>query len=70
MKITTITCDMCKEEINENHITIGSESEKELIFQNKLENKGLGVHYIARYRDLHFCSKDHFIYYFFGKDAI
>ena len=63
MKIITITCDHCDKKLGENHKMLGSENGKHLEFRNK--TKDSTVQTLSRYRDLHFCSKEHFINYFF-----
>lgn len=68
MKKTIITCDTCKKTIGKEHIRIGSESGTELCFENNLPTKPGETQCIGRYQDLHFCSKEHFYKYFFGKE--
>ena len=63
MKKTITTCDHCSKEIVGDVITLGSENHNELFFENK--TKDATVETLERYRDLHFCCKDHFINYFF-----
>lgn len=67
MKKVITTCDVCKKEIGDNHIMLGSENGTELHFDNRLKVPIGGTQSIARYVDLHFCSQQHFVEYFFGK---
>jgi len=68
MKIVTIKCDTCQKVLGDEHIRLGSETETDLSFENKLPNPKVGeTRSIGRYRDLHFCSKEHFVKYFFDK---
>lgn len=66
MKKVIITCDTCKKEIGENYIRLGSENETELSFDNNLKTKVGQTKSLRRYRDLHFCSKEHFFTFFFN----
>lgn len=67
MKKITITCDFCYKELHDEYIRLGSENEQELCFENRLPNLEIGnTANIGRYRDLHFCSKEHFVNYFFN----
>jgi hypothetical protein len=68
MKTVTITCDTCKKVLGDEHIRLGSENENELYFENKLGTKPGETQCIARYHDLHFCSKEHFYKYFFDRE--
>lgn len=69
MKKTTITCDVCQKVLGDEYIRLGSENEQELCFENKLPNRKVGETInIARYRDLHFCCKEHFVKYFFEQE--
>lgn len=68
MKKVTITCDTCKKVLGDEHIRLGSENETDLYFENKLPTKIGETQYIGRYHDLHFCSKEHFIKYFFDRE--
>ena len=65
MKTITITCDHCKTEIEGDHIEIGSENGQEFKYSNTL-HKTCGMNTMSKYSDLHFCSKDHFVDFFFG----
>ena len=66
MKRITITCDFCEKVLGENHIKLGSIDGGELCYENKLKDTGIGTTIsIVRYADLHFCDKDHFVFYFF-----
>ena len=68
MKKVIITCDVCQKQLSNEYIKLGSENEQELCFENKLSNREIGETInIARYRDLHFCCKEHFIKYFFNR---
>lgn len=67
MKKVTITCDVCHKEIDDEHIKIGSETGEDFCFSNYLRSKEIGCKgKMGKYRDLHFCSKEHFIKYFFN----
>lgn len=69
MKKITITCDVCQKVLDDEYIRLGSENEQELCFENKLPNRKVGETIsIARYRDLHFCCKEHFVKYFFERE--
>ncbi len=64
-----ITCDTCKKHLEEGEcIELGTEDGKTLKYENRLpDSKKVGETIsISRYRDLHFCSKQHFIDYFFS----
>lgn len=66
MKTTIITCDYCNKNItNDDQIEIGSTEGQDLKFSNKGASAGQKS-FMSRYHDLHFCSKGHFIKYFFG----
>lgn len=69
MKIITITCDTCEKEIGEDHIKLGSVNETDLCFENKLEPKSGELIKFARFHDLYFCSRQHFIDYFFNRKS-
>jgi hypothetical protein len=67
MKTIKITCDKCQKVITEEpFITIGSTDEQSFKFENTIDD-GVRPIKLTRYHDLHFCSKDHFINYFFHK---
>ena len=68
MKKVTIICDLCKTVLQNEYIRLGSESGTELCFENTLPTKAGETQYIGRYSDLHFCSKDHFVKYFFDRN--
>ena len=69
MKITTISCDTCGNEIlkEDGVIMVGSESGSEFCFSNKLRKTMVGeVIRLSHHKDLHFCTKNHFVDYFFN----
>lgn len=67
MKTVTITCDTCKKQLYREFITIGTETEKSLKYENKLTTKPGELISMGYSDDLHFCSKDHFYDYFFNR---
>ena len=65
MKTVKITCDNCQAEIGEDDcIRIGSKSGDALEYKNSLKSND-NIYLLSHYGDLHFCSKEHFIEYFF-----
>ena len=67
MKETRIYCDFCNTEIIGNYIEIGSENGYEFKYLNKFQIYVGEKQFMQRFQDLHFCSRDHFVKYFFGK---
>ena len=65
MKTITYTCDKCLKTFanDKKLITIGSEDEEGLRYKNNLEERA--VIEMNRHSDIHFCSKDCFVNYFF-----
>lgn len=68
MKKVTITCDTCNKVLRDEYIRLGSENGNDLCFENKLPTKVGEMINMHRYHDLHFCSKEHFIKYFFERE--
>lgn len=72
MKRILIDCDTCRKRLTkeEGVIEIGSNTEHDLAFDNTLGGLKTGsTKSISRYTNLHFCSKEHFVEYFFGKEV-
>lgn len=65
MKKIIIKCDVCNKDIGDIHISLGNEDNNNLFYKNNLGTKPGEVESLSSYRQLHFCSKDHFIKYFF-----
>ena len=64
-----IKCDVCKKTLEEDkYIFLGTESGKTLSYENRLERMVGQIISLSRYRDLHFCSKEHFMDYLFEND--
>lgn len=65
MKKVTITCDKCQKVItNDAFITIGSTDEQSFKFQSEIK-ENCRMKKMDKYHDLHFCSNEHFIEFFF-----
>jgi phosphosulfolactate phosphohydrolase-like enzyme len=68
MKETTITCDHCEAVLNDYHIELGTVSGDKLRFENTMNNQQNGnLKSLGNHDDLHFCSKQHFIDFFFNR---
>ncbi len=64
-----ITCDYCEQELGKEHIKIGSTTKTDLTYTNNLNmSEIVGLTELRNYSDLHFCSKRHFILYFFNNE--
>lgn len=68
--MTQYECDHCKKiyRTDENLIFLGSEG-NDLKYKNPKSKPGETCE-LARYCDLHFCDKNCFVNYFFGKENI
>ena len=68
MKITTIKCDYCKDDITDSneYLEIGSNSGQDFMFSNHMN--GSNKLQMSRYRNLHFCKNEHFTAFFLGKN--
>jgi len=66
--MNVIKCDFCKSEIfSSKYIELGSNNES-LCYKNPIENDSDNTYNmleIGNHSNLHFCSKDHFINFFF-----
>lgn len=65
MRTVTYTCDRCLKTFSNDAelITIGSENGQELRYVNNLQERA--VIEMNRHSDIHFCSKECFVNYFF-----
>ncbi len=69
MKTIIITCDACDKALLDEYIEIGAQEEFKLQFKNTLTHKKLGEKIsIENQETLHFCSREHFVQFFFGTD--
>jgi hypothetical protein len=69
MKTVTITCDLCEKQLVGKHIEIGAQGKDYLQFKNTLAHRKKGeVTSLDNYETLHFCSKEHFVKFFFERD--
>ena len=60
-------CNHCDSTLNDEKITLGSSSEKQFKFENRVVNKNdnRNILSMSSYSDLHFCNKNCFVKYFF-----
>lgn len=70
VKKVIITCDTCKKVLGDQHIRLGTQNGTDLYFENKLPTNPGEIQFIARYQDLHFCSREHFYQYFFNREEL
>jgi hypothetical protein len=70
MKTVTITCDVCEKELIGEHIEIGAQGKEYLQFKNTLAHRRKGeLISIENHETLHFCSKEHFVKFFFERGS-
>ena len=64
MRKITITCDYCDRDITDSDsiVELGSTNGQDLKFSSHDKK-------LARFHDLHFCTKEHLILYLFGPEA-
>lgn len=60
-------CDKCESILNDEKITLGSNTESQFKFENTVVNEkdNRNIRAMGRYRDLHFCNRTCFVKYFF-----